>query len=157
VKEIKLAGKNGQGKVVMVDDEDYEYLNQFSWCCSTNGYAVRGNCSTGKYKTIFMHRTIMDINDKKIQVDHIDRNKLNNQRSNLRECTNQQNNFNKGKRKDNTSGYTGIRCMKNNNKWRALIHINNDNIEDAIKVRTEAEKKHFGNFAKLNIISEDDN
>ena len=92
MKEIVLT----QGKVALVDDEDHEYLNQFKWCAANNGgtfYAIRKACYDGKWITERMHRVLFDIPPGK-EIDHIDHNGLNNQRSNLRIVTRQQNKFN---------------------------------------------------------------
>lgn len=87
--------------------------------------------------------------------DHIDKNELNNIKSNFRECTHQQNDFNRGLYKNNKSGITGV-CWNNDAcKWQSAITINGVskylglfiNKEDAIRVRLEAEKKYFKEFA----------
>jgi hypothetical protein len=89
-----------------------------------------------------------------MMIDHIDHNPLNNSRSNLRICTNQQNQMNSGKSKNNKSGVIGVHWNKANEKWRAQITLNNkqihlglfDNFEEVCKVRKEAEIKYFGDF-----------
>lgn len=112
MKEIKLT----QGQVALVDDEDYEYLNQWKW-----HYYLKKNHNTtyayrniknnfNKWSTIDMHRFI--INPKPHQfIDHIDHNGLNNCRSNLRICTLSENGLNrlpnKGKK------YKGTTKLKN--------------------------------------------
>lgn len=85
MKEIKLKG----GSITYVDDEDYEYLNQFHWL-ESYGYAKRNIMINGKLKSLLMHRVIMKppVN---LVVDHIDHNKLNNQKYNLRNCTSSEN------------------------------------------------------------------
>jgi hypothetical protein len=86
MKEIKLS----QGKVALVDDEDFEYLNQFKWHASGNSkytyYAMHRN----KDRNLLMHRIIMNTPDN-LEVDHIDHNGLNNQRLNLRNCSHSEN------------------------------------------------------------------
>lgn len=92
MREIKLT----QGKVALVDDEDFEYLNQFRWCAAKNGktfYAIRKANYNGKWITERMHRVLCDIPSGK-EVDHIDHNGLNNQKDNLRVVTRQENKFN---------------------------------------------------------------
>jgi hypothetical protein len=101
MKEIKLT----QGKVAMVDDEDFEFLNQWKWnahkCHNWKGdnyYSERGIHQRGRKPEIIiisMHRLIMGVerNDKR-KVDHINHNTLDNRKENLRVCTNQQNSWN---------------------------------------------------------------
>jgi len=87
-------------------------------------------------------------------VDHIDRNKLNNNILNLRYATHSENGQNRNKQKNNTSGVVGVRWDKNCNKWRAEIWANKKylylglfvNFDDAVKIRKEAEVKYFGEF-----------
>lgn len=87
--------------------------------------------------------------------DHIDKNELNNLRSNLRPCTHQQNDFNRDLYSNNTSGITGVYWSKACQKWQAAITINAKTIYlgvfidkiNAIKARLEAEVKYFGEFA----------
>jgi len=78
MREILLS----RGHVALVDDADFDWLSRSKWHCSNDGYAVSG--------VVVMHRLIMDAPDG-MEVDHIDRNKLNNRRSNLRVCTHAEN------------------------------------------------------------------
>lgn len=63
------------------------------------------------------------------QIDHINGNKGDNRICNLRLATNQQNHFNLGKKKSNTSGYKGVTYVSTNNSWRAKIQINGKTID----------------------------
>lgn len=149
MKQIELT----RGKFALVDDADYEWLNQYKWQCDTKGYAVH-------YKLGKMHRCILGLTDPKVFTDHIDRNTLNNQRSNLRVATAAQN-------KQNTpySGiipYKGVHyvTVKNHTYIRAQIFVNNkqfvlgtfETIEDAAKCYNLAAIKYFGEFAYLNQV-----
>lgn len=92
MKEIKLT----QNKVALVDDEDYEYLNQFKWYAKKDKYtyyAGRGVRYGNKVYQLQMHRIIMNTLEI-MEIDHKDHNGLNNQKSNLRICTRSQNNKN---------------------------------------------------------------
>lgn len=88
VKQIKLT----KGQVTLVDDEDFEELNKWSWKLSTNGYAIRcpsnGKTENGRYKytTIRMHRVIMRTPNG-LETDHINGNRLDNRKCNLRNIT----------------------------------------------------------------------
>lgn len=106
MKEIQLT----QGKVTQVDDEDYEYLNQWKWLAHYahgHNYADRGQWNKVKANmdAIKMHRVIMET-PPYLDVDHIDGDGLNNQRSNLRNCTRSVNMQNQKAR--SPSGYKGV-------------------------------------------------
>lgn len=92
MKTIELS----DGYLTIVDDEDYEYLNQFNW--QHSNYACRGIRINKKLTVIQMHRVIMNA-PKGMVVDHINHNKLDNRRSNLRIVTTAENNH--------TANYTG--------------------------------------------------
>ena len=83
-------------------------------------------------------------------VDHINHNKLDNRKENLRICEHQENTYNKGLCSTNTSGVTGVTWDKLRNKW--IAHIKGKNLgrfntkEEAIKVRKQAEIEYFGEF-----------
>ena len=162
MKEIQLT----QGKVALVDDADYEYLNQWKWHANKNGnkfYASRSiTVSQGKQKTISMHRVITKNINPKMHTDHLNGNGLDNRKINLRICTNSQNAMNQSKQINNTSGYKGVSYYKNsiNKKWMATIKINNikiylglfTNPKDAAIAYNAAANNFFGEFAKLNEI-----
>src|SRR4051812_32510094 len=104
--KIRLAG----GHITEVDDADFEWLNQWKWHLSTSGYATRTQYIKGsgrknqKNIIIRMHRLIMNCPEG-LFVDHINGNKLNNRRANLRLATQTDNHQNRGKQNNNTSGY----------------------------------------------------
>ena len=156
-KEIELT----QGRVARVDDEDFDWLNQWKWCLSKlyNGkkqYATRGKCGGSKTKTLLMHRLI--INAKKDEhVDHRNGDGLDNRRSNLRICTMSQNQANRGPTKANTSGFKGV-SPDRRGRWRARVKVNGKQKalgsfatpeEAAIAYDREA-RAVFGEFARLN-------
>jgi hypothetical protein len=155
VKEILLT----HGKVALVDDKDFEELNSKKWSVHGKGrflYAVR-NSSRPNRKIIRMHRYLMNP-QVGFEVDHIDMNGLNNQRSNLRICTRSQNRCNSLKPKNNTSGFKGVSFQKSNKKFQATIKLNgkqshigyfNTSIEAAKAYDIEA-IKIYGEFARTN-------
>lgn len=124
MKEIKLT----QEKLVMVDDEYYDELSKYKWYARKDlhtYYAQRKEKqSDGKWKIIHMHRVILNT-PIGLKTDHIDRNGLNNQRINLRIVTHQENMMNMRKRKDNTSGETGVYFQSRDKKWYAMFNYKN--------------------------------
>jgi len=120
MKEISLT----QGKIALVDDEDYEWVSQFKWCVSKPRnffYAV----SRIKGKLLFMHRVIMkDKLKENFVVDHIDHDGLNNQRSNLRIVTNQENLMNRRDKNLCTSIYPGVSWKKSHKKYQSQMQKN---------------------------------
>jgi hypothetical protein len=90
MKKIKLT----KGKYALVDDADYEWLNQWKWHCA-DGYAKRAIKKDGKWRSLAMAREILGAKDGEV-CDHINRNPLNNMRKNLRIVTYSQNNMNRG-------------------------------------------------------------
>jgi hypothetical protein len=167
MKTIKL--KNG-GETT-VDDDDFEKLSKYSWHKNSFGYIVRceyvgRTLSKNKKVTIltksfFMSREIMSA-PSGMQVDHIDGNKTNNTKQNLRNVTQHQNLMNKGIYKNNKTGYKGVTIDKNaklsNRPYRATIKANGKKIslgyyatpEEAARVYDEQAKKYFGEFARTN-------
>lgn len=156
MKEIKLT----QGKVALVDDGDYEFINHYKWSYNA-GYAIRGvyNKLTKKIGRVSMHRLIIGAK-KGQEVDHKDGDKLNNQRSNLRIATRAQNVMNTGLISSNTSGFKGTYFKKKTNRWFSCIRIGGklihlgyfDNKIKAANAYNKAARKYFGEFAKLNNI-----
>jgi hypothetical protein len=155
MKEIPLT----RGKVALVDDEDFDYLNQWKWHCTAFGYAARFDYSLGRKHPILilMHRLI-NRTPAKMATDHINQNKLDNRRANLRICTDAENHRNSGMRKDNKSGYKGVYRARGWKKWQAYITLNKHrlhlgyfiNVEDAARAYDQKAKELFGIFAKLN-------
>jgi len=161
MREIPLT----RGYVTLVDDDDYEWLSQWKWYAAndrTNVYVQRAErLDNGKQRTIRMHRLILGVG-KGIVVDHIDRDGLNNQRSNLRIATPQQNTWNRRKFRSNTSGFRGVAWDSSNQKWKAKININGkpthlglfDTPEEAAWMYDHAARIHYGEFASLNFPDE---
>lgn len=149
-KFIMLTGKHGEGTVALVDDEDFEQINRFSWYVG-NGYARSGS----RENMLHMHRLIMKPSNDKV-VDHIDGDRLNNKRSNLRICTQKENLKNRKKQKDSGNTYKGVKYKKG--KYECSIIVENKFIfigifEDeihAVNAYNYYSEIYFGNFSKPN-------
>ena len=153
-----------QGRVVLVDDADYEWLSQWKWRIMERCqlfYAIRSTGSKHNRGFELMHRLILGLQpNNKLQTDHIDGDGLNNQRSNLRACTRTQNRQSARKRKVGTSKYKGVCCYVRNGKWHSRIRINGKLIHlgsfesetDAARAYDEAAPKHYGEFALTNAM-----
>lgn len=145
-----------QGKFALVDDEDFEYISKFKWAFNSVGYAVRSEPRPSK-RVILMHRVISNAADK-MEVDHRNGNRLDNRRSNLRECSKSQNQQNVQLKANNTTGYKGVSTVKKTKKFRAHITVNQKQIhlgtfekaEDAARAYNKAAKQYFREFARLN-------
>ena len=134
------------GLKFLIDPEDFDKIKDQSFRLHKRGYVF-----SGKHK--LLHRILMNAPDDK-QVDHINGDKLDNRKCNLRICTHQENNMNVGKRKDNSSGFKGVCFHKQHQKFQAQIYIDGkkkylglfEKAEDAFKVYCQAGKKLHGDF-----------
>lgn len=157
-KRIPLRGKYGVGKYAIVSPKDYENLIKYKWHVHHHGYPERTEkLSNGNIIHIKMHHQIIGKPPKGLVVDHINGNRLDNRRENLRFCTQRDNARNKGLSKSNTSGYKGVSYNKSRNKWSAYIlrddsyHIGYfDTAEEAANAYDYYAKKFYGDFARLN-------
>ncbi len=109
-----------KGHQTVVDADDYEYLAQWRWKLHPQGYAARSTWDAGdrKWVTVLMHRLIAHT-PAHLQTDHINRDRLDNRRSNLRNVTPSVNTWNQGMRSDNTSGVRGVCFDRTRRKWKA--------------------------------------
>ena len=153
-----------QGKFALVDDADYEWLNQWKWYTSKGRntfYAMRYITKPdGTREFIYMHREILGLKfgDKR-QGDHRNHNGLDNQRINLRICNHQQNLYNMNSNKNTRSVFKGIYWHKQNHKWCAHIKAEGKSIylgtydseTEAAKAYDKAAHKYFGEYANLNL------
>lgn len=154
MRQIKLTG----GGFTTVDDDNYEHLSRWKWQLGNRGYPMRA-CpnSSGKVTTLTIHSVVMGKKDG-FEIDHIDGDKTNNQRSNLRFATRGQNRANSRLGKNNKSGYRGVRLK--DKKWVAQITVLGKNIylgrfeikEDAALAYNSAAEFFHKEFATLNQV-----
>jgi hypothetical protein len=150
------------GQVALVDDEDYDALISMKWYYA-EGYARRSDPDRpGGIQ--FMHRLILNA-PTGLQVDHINGDKLDNRRSNLRLCTGSQNVRNTGKRRGTFSSvYKGVSLHKASGRWMAHIRISGRSGPlflgyfafeiDAANAYDHAAREHHGEFAYVNFPDE---
>ena len=153
MKEITLT----KGRIALIDDDDFELVMQYKWFYRTKGYAWRlqrkGEPKPRSQQS--MHRLIMGCPEG-YHIDHINGDKLDNRRSNLRTCTRQQNASNMSIRKNNKTGLKGV--CKQGNSYVAYIKQNYKTIylgsykspEEAAAAYDSAATERFGNFARPN-------
>lgn len=105
------------------DEQDRALIEAHKWCRAGSGYAFTR--FDGSPKAVWMHRLILDAPENCF-VDHVNGNRLDNRRANLRLCTLSQNQWNRGKPSVNTSGYKGVvkQASASNIRWAARISAN---------------------------------
>ena len=154
--EFNLTGEYGvgytsKGEEFYFDLEDYDKIKDYTWHITRKGYVSTTDKIT--HKKFFMHNLVMNTHPQKL--DHENRKRNDNRKCNLRFTTFSQNASNITRRKDNTSGVTGVTYHVPTNKWQARIQVHEkryslgcfENKEDAIKARLLGEIEYFGEFA----------
>lgn len=150
-KEIPLT----KGAVAIVSDEDYERVSQYKWSLQSAGYAVRGIKRDGRWTHELMHRFILGDSCAGLDVDHINMDRLDNRRSNLRMATRSQNMANT---RAISGKFKGVSYDRRRSKYTAVIHVGKHKIwlgyhrtaEDAAAAYNVAAIKFFGDYARLN-------
>lgn len=148
-------GYTQSGKEFYFDKEDYKLINQYCWDIdNSNGY-VKTIDRVNKTGKLYLHRLLMGCTKGDgIIIDHINRNRIDCRKNNLRIVNDIQSAINKGIKSNNTSGKVGVSWSKDFNKWEAYITVNKkrlhlglfDTFDEAVKVRKEAEDKYFGEY-----------
>lgn len=143
----------------IIDDEDITKWEPYTWYVDNNGYVRAEYGGRKNKKSVYLHRVITDAKKGQV-VDHINGDKLDNRKCNLRMCTQKQNSRNSRIVKVKTSKYKGVHYDKSRKKWAAKIKVDYkdkflgrfDNEIDAAKEYNNAAKKYFGQYAVLNQI-----
>lgn len=148
MKKIDISTPKYPNKFALIDDEDFCLVSKYNWYLTDNGYA-----RTSTPKKMYMHRLILGLKSKK-QCDHINGNRIDNRKINLRACKESENHYNVGVRTDNNSGFRGVSYDKDRNKW--LVSLTKDgkhnyggrfkDINIAIKRCVELSRKLYGDF-----------
>ena len=158
-------------QVTIVDNRDYPKVKDYPWCAQKTRYSYYAittvKCPDGKWRRIYMHRLLMNVFDRLIEVDHRDRNGLNNRRKNLRRCTRGQNRVNSPKQhrqhrlsRYRSSRFKGVGWDNYKKKWKVGIRHTGrgwflgyftSEIDAAQAYNTKA-LELFGEFAYLNDI-----
>ena len=166
-----ITTKNGE--TILLDKEDYLKYGSMSWHMA-RGYAVHTvTKQDSEYwglpikSGVSLHRAIMGLlhEDKSRMVDHINHDKLDNRKQNLRECTASENARNMKGTGNRSAGYKGVHRKTGNRRkpWEARITIrmgktvslgHYETIEEAARAYNEAAVEHFGEFACLNVLEE---
>ena len=155
-KEYGIGWTTNTNKEFYFDVEDFEKIQNYTWFETDNGYVVSDSVNRKRTR---LHRLILgldNVNSKENLVDHINHNKMDNRKNNLRKCTSSQNNMNRTP----IGNYTGVKWREDKNKWEARICKDRNvmvlglfnTMDDAIKARIEAEQKLFKEFSYSNSL-----
>lgn len=152
-KLLELAG----GYLALVDNEDFYRISKFNWCCIKQGNSQVRAMTKIDGKTIYLHQFILESIE---MIDHINGHALDNRKSNLRVCNQQQNSFNARIPRSNTSGYKGVSYRRDMKKFFAYIVKDRKQYglgyfkvkEDAARAYNNKAIELFGEFARLNNV-----
>lgn len=154
-----MVGVTSKGEEFYFDKENLELVSQYTWCIHHKGYVMTKDYKN-QFKDLRLHRLIFNLNNPKLHVDHINHNKIDNRKSNLRICSNAENMRNKRLISTNKSGYKGVCWNKIKKKWISQIKVNQTQMylgtfadkKEAAQAYNEAALKYFGEFAYLNEV-----
>lgn len=140
-----------KGKVALIDLSDVDAVQKHQWYFSS-GYAITNTPNNGR---LYLHRFLLQPSNKQL-VDHINRDKLDNRKNNLRICKSSDNNHNRAL--NNPNGFRGITWNKRKHKWASQISIGNKNKGlgyftsklDAARAYDEKALELYGRYARLN-------
>jgi hypothetical protein len=158
--QVDISTKKYPDKFVIVDSKDALLLKSQNWKMSKRGYARLAFWEDKKTKHILLHRYLLGVTDSKVLVDHINGDRLDNRRINLRTCNRKQNNQNRRADLKNVCGFKGVCFISRIKKWRAEIKNGpnketlgyfNDPVSAALAYN-DAANRLFGDFAYFNKV-----
>lgn len=158
MKLIDISTKKHPNTFAIVDDDGFDFLNQWKWCVGPCGYVARGQWEGGRVRTIKLHHLVVSA-PPGMQRDHINGNRLDNRRENLRVCTHAENGKNK-KPRAGRSLFKGVSWRPDKGLFAAGIRANGRRLhlgyfrteQDAASAYNDAAVKYYGEFASLNQI-----
>ena len=153
MKEIKIFSEKHGDYVILLDDEDYQFISQYTWRVNKMGNYARPVTNI-KGKSTKLHHLLIDRIG--LTIDHIDGNPFNNQKNNLRVCSQKKNTRNCKVHKDSKTGIKGVIWNKDKNKFQSQIMVDgkriylkrSDNINDCIEAYNKASIKYHGEFSR---------
>lgn len=150
------------GYTIQIDAEDLPLIEAYRWYFrKQDSYVYRTVRTKERNKTIYLHREIIKT-PKGMLTDHVNGDRLDYRKSNLRACSSSENNQNRGRMTNNTLGVTGLSFYpkKAYNQWRATIMFSGAFVhlgyfqtkEEATAARKAAEKVYFRSFARNELV-----
>lgn len=152
-----------KGKPVLFDSTDWALIDNYRLRINPkNGYVMSFRYEKGKSKTMYLSRIIMGVTDSKIEVDHINLDKLDNRRSNLRTASHLQNCHNRKRNPGGASNYKGVLTVNDRGCKRIIARVTHnkkvyylgsfETQELAAAAYNEAALKYHGEFANVNTL-----
>lgn len=150
-----------RGYTAVIDAADVHLVAGHNWHAIVAKNAVYArrweNVGVRRRRAVILHRVILGVSDQTIEVDHIDRDGLNNRRVNLRKCSKAENGHNSRKQINNKSGFKGVYWDTRNKGWRAQITVYGERkhlglfatAEEAHTAYSAAAHKFHGSFARV--------
>lgn len=153
--ELGLCYTNDYKDCWYFDAEDYDKLYKYYWHTNGKDYAMAKE--KNNLNNIYMHRILMNCDDPNIEIDHINHNRHDNRKSNLRKLSPSENQHTKGKNKNNSTGYTGVSYCKRDKVYISQICKNGNTyrktfstLEEALKWRINKSLELYGEKSPYN-------